>query len=343
MESAPKPKLELGLVIGILLFALIAYVGRHNDWFGPILLGAGISLVVMLIVAGTLIWILIRTMEGKPASRRLVFLYVGLSVVLPLAMPLTQRIVVTPEVQAVYDGLQTVKPGSKVLVSFDYDPPSAPELQPMAESFFRYCFDHNLKIIIMGLWPQGPQQANMALARVLGEEKYKSKNPMYGVDYVNLGFQSGNEFVIQRMGTEFKSMFARDFAGTPYDSLPLVRNVKNFSNIDYAFNLSAGYPGTKEWVLVGIDQFGIKMGAGNTAVQTTSMYPYVRSGQLKGILGGMSGAAEFELVTKYPAKGTRFMLSQSFAHVVVVIFIIIGNVAYIMHERRRPTTRKATA
>ncbi len=344
MDDAPKnPKFEIGLTAGILAFCALVYVGRHNDWFGPVLLSAGLSLIVMLLVAATLIWILIRTMEGKPAGRRLVFLYVGLAVVLPLVMPLTQRIVITPEVKAVYDGLQTLKPGSKVLASFDYDPPSAPELQPMAESFFRYCFDHDLRIIIMGLWPQGPQQANMALARVMAEDRYKNKKLVYGVDYVNLGFQSGNEFVIQRMGSEFKSMFARDFAGTPYDSLPLVRNVKNFSNIDYAFNLSAGYPGTKEWVLVGIDQYGFKMGAGNTAVQTTSMYPYVRSGQLKGILGGMSGAAEFEEITGYQAKGTRFMLSQSFAHVVVVIFIIIGNVAYIMHERRRPTVRKAEA
>jgi hypothetical protein len=183
----------------------------------------------------------------------------------------------------------------------------------------------------------------MALTRVLGEDKYKNKTLTYGVDYVNLGFQSGNEFVIQRMGSDFKSMFPSDFTGTPYDSLPLVRNVKNFSNIDYSFNLSAGYPGTKEWVLIGVDQYGFKMGAGNTAVQATSMYPYVRTGQLKGILGGMSGAAEFELITKYTAKGTKFMLSQSFAHVVVVIFIIIGNVAYIMLERKRPTPRKTQA
>jgi hypothetical protein len=136
MEAAPKPKLELGIVLGILVFSVFAYVGRHNEWFGPVLLSAGLSLILMLIVAGTLIWILVRTMEGKPASRRLVFLYVGLAVVLPLVMPLTQKIVVTPEVKAVYDGLQTLKPGSKILASFDYDPPSSPELQPMAESFF---------------------------------------------------------------------------------------------------------------------------------------------------------------------------------------------------------------
>lgn len=343
MEHDAKSRYEIPVVIAVTIFALVIYIARRQEWFGYLQLGAGLSLILMLLVAASLIWILIRTLDGNPAGRRVVFLYVAVAVVLPLTMQLTQKIEVTPEVNQLYHGLQALPPGAKVLATFDYDPGSAAELQPMAETFFKYAFDRGFKIIIMGLWPQGPQQANMALAKVLSEDRYKIKSLRYGVDYVNLGFQSGNEFVIQRMGGEFKSMFPTDYNGTPYDSLPIVRNVKNFSNIDYSFNLSAGYPGTKEWVLVGVDQFGFKLGAGNTAVQTTGMYPYVRSGQLIGILGGMSGAAEFEEITKYRGKGTKFMLSQSFAHVVVVVFIIIGNVAFIMFERGRPTAKKKKA
>lgn len=341
MESRANPRVELAVVLGVIVLSVVAYVGRHAGWLPPLQFSTGMSLTAMILFAGTFIWILIRTMEGKPAGRRIVFLYVGVAVTMPLFMTLTQKINISPEVKSLYEGLQTLPAGSKVLASFDYDPPSAPELQPMAESFFRYCFDHDIKVIIMGLWPQGPQQANLALEKVLGDEKYEAKNLRYGIDYVNLGFQSGNEFVIQRMGSDFKSMFPADFRGTPYDSLPLVRNVKNYSNVDYAFNLSAGYPGTKEWVLVGVDRFGIKMGAGNTAVQVTEMYPYVRTGQLIGILGGMNGAAEFEAVTGQIGKGTKFMLSQSFAHMVVVIFILIGNVAYVMFEFGRPKQKKA--
>jgi hypothetical protein len=190
----------------------------------------------------------------------------------------------------------------------------------------------------MGLWPQGPQQADLAMQTVLGEEEFAGKSWEYGTDYVNLGFQAGNEFVIQRMGGEFGSMFHTDFYGTPYDSLPLVRNVKNFSNIDFSFNLSAGYPGTVEWVQVAVDRYGVMLGGGNTAVQAPQMYPYLRAGQLHGLLGGLNGAAEFEKVTNRKAKGTRFMVSQSFSHVVVIAFIIIGNAAFFLGEKRRKTT-----
>lgn len=333
--SMTRKQIEIIVVIAIAIIAIVCYIGRVTGSFNGIHLSTIQSLAVVFLILLSLIWILIRTIRGKPADRRIVFLYVGIAVAAPLFMSLTQKINVSPEAQTFYAALQKLQPGSVVLASFDYDPPSAPELQPMAETFLRYCFDHQLKVIIMGLWPQGPQQANQALEKILKELKYKAMNLQYGKDYVNLGFQSGNEFVIQRMGTEFKSMFPTDYQRTPYDSLELVRNVRNFSNVDYVFNLSAGYPGTKEWVLVGVDQNNFALGAGNTAVQTTSMYPYVRTGQLKGILGGMNGAAEFETLTQMPAKGTRFMLSQSFAHLIVIAFILIGNVAFILHERKK--------
>ena len=101
----------------------------------------------------------------------------------------------------------------------------------MAETFLQLCLERDLKVIIMGLWPQGPQQANLAIDKAMEDPAVKAKNLKYGTDYVNLGFQTGNEFVIQRMGTSFKSMFPTDYKGTPYDELPLVKNIKNFSNI----------------------------------------------------------------------------------------------------------------
>ena len=62
---------------------------------------------------------------------------------------------------------------------------------------------------------------------------------------------------------------------------------------------------------------------------------YLNAHQLEGLLGGMNGAAEFELATNLPGKGTKFMLSQSFAHMIVIAFIIIGNVAYFKSGRKK--------
>lgn len=332
MSTRFKEILALVLIIGI---SAIYYIGRQvTHSFGIIKLSSTISLIIVILLALSLIYVLIRTLQGHLVDRRVVFMYIGIAVALPFLMTIHQKIWVSPEVSAVYDDLKQLQPGSTVLVSFDYDPPSAPELQPMAVTFIKYCMAHDLKIVVMGLWPQGPQQANMAIDSVLADSSIAKKNLKYGIDYVNLGFQTGNEFVIQRMGTSFRSMFPADFRGTPYAQLPLVANISNFSNIDYSFNLSAGYPGTKEWVQVAVSRYGLKLAAGNTAVQAPMIYPYYRAKQLRGLLGGMNGAAEFEALTHYEGQATLFMNSQSFAHMVVIAFIIIGNVAFFKGGRK---------
>ncbi len=330
MSTKTKELLVVGLIA---VFSLIFYVGKVSGW-EAVRFSTQVSLIVILAIVLSLVWILIKTIRGRLVERRIVFLYVGIAVALPLFMSLSQKVPISPEVKAVYDSVGELPVGSKVLVSFDYDPPSAPELQPMAEAFLYYCFDRDLKVIIIGLWPQGPQQANLAMEKVFKHKDIESKNLKYGVDYVNLGYQAGNEFVIQRMGSDIKAMFPSDYRGKPYEEIPLVKNVKNFSNIDYCFDLSSGFVGTREWVQIAVDRFGVRLGAGNTAVQAPQMYPFLRAGQLVGLLGGMNGAAEFEYLTGWAGKGTKFMLSQSFAHMVVVAFIVIGNVAFFRSGRK---------
>ncbi len=261
-------------------------------------------------------------------DRRIIFLFVAAAVILPFFLSIHQKILISPEVQDLYDAFESLPPGSKIMISYDYDPASAPELQPMAVTAMKYCFTKGLKVIILGLWPQGSIQANMAIESALEDPRVKEKNPQYGKDWVNLGYMSGNELVIQRMGTDIPVTFPRDYQGNPVEDLPLMQGIKNFSNIDFIFNLSAGYPGTVEWVQFAADRFHAKLGAGNTAVQAPGMYPYLRAGQLVGLLGGMKGASEFEKLTDFEGKGTKFMLSQSFAHSIIIIFIIIGNLAY---------------
>ena len=107
-----------------------------------------IAMVLSLIVGLSLIYLLIRTIQGHPVERRIVFVYIGLAVVLPLLMNKNLPLPITKDVQKLYDQLEQLQPGSKVLCAFDYDPPSAPELQPMAVAFLKYAFKKDFKIII---------------------------------------------------------------------------------------------------------------------------------------------------------------------------------------------------
>jgi len=326
---------KYGFAIVMLLICLVALIRTFMADPDPLAFSPTVSYIVIGLLALAMIAVLVLTIKGIFVERRWVFLFIGVALVLPYFMSITLETKVSPEVQGLFDGIKSLPPGSKVLVAFDYDPPSAPELQPMADAFMAYAFKRDLKLIIIGLWPQGPQQANLSITRAMVEPDVAAKNLTYGTDYVNLGFQSGNEFVIQSMGTSFRSMFPRDIYNTPYDSIPLLRGVENFSNVDFVVNWSAGYPGTKEWVQIAVDRFRVRVGAGNTAVQAPEMYPYLNAGQLTGLAGGMTGAAEFEMATNEYGRATVALLSQLFSHAVVIAFIIIGNVALFLGKEKK--------
>ena len=159
---------ELIAVAFITLFTVVFYIAKVSDW-GAIEFSTTVSVVVIGLLLLSLAWILILTIKGRLIERRVVFMYVGVAVSLPLFMQLSQQIPVSTEVRQVHEAVIDLQPGSKVLIAFDYDPPSAPELQPMAEAFIRLCFQNDLKIVVMGLWPQGPQQANLAFEKVLAD------------------------------------------------------------------------------------------------------------------------------------------------------------------------------
>jgi len=167
MTTRAKELIAVGAIFGI---ATICYLGKTVWEWEPLMLSVGMSFALSGLVAISLIYILILTIKGKPVGRRTVFVYVGLAVSIPFFMSLEQKISPAPEVRLQFENLEKLTPGSKILISFDYDPASAPELQPMAVAVLRYCFDNDLKPIIIGLWPQGPQQAELALAEVLASE-----------------------------------------------------------------------------------------------------------------------------------------------------------------------------
>ena len=75
-------------------------------------------------------------------------------------------------------------------------------------------------------------------------------------------------------------------------------------------------------------RFHIRMVSGSTAVQSPEIYPYLQSGQVLGLLGGMAGAAEYEKTTGVLGPATKGMDAQSSAHVFIMFMILLGNAIY---------------
>jgi hypothetical protein len=93
-------------------------------------------------------------------DRRWIFLLMGLAVAVPiLAIGITGKTfpeTPTPLAQAVFDAVNDLPAGSKVLLSLDYDPASEGELGPMATSLVRHCAEKGHKLYFMALWASRP-------------------------------------------------------------------------------------------------------------------------------------------------------------------------------------------
>jgi hypothetical protein len=270
-------------------------------------------------------------------DRRWVFLVMLVAISFPLFVEIDLPIRVSPESRGFFKAIDRLEPGEVVYLAADYDPSARPELDPQMKAVLDQLFSKNIKIVSATLWPAGPPLLEEAI-----NARAKEWGKTYGTDYVNLGFKEGKENVMVQLGKSFREVYPNDYYGTPLDSLALLRNggpggrrIDNFSDVKLLINISGGYPGTKEWVQQVRSRFEIPMISGCTAVSAPEYYPYVQSGQLSGLLGGLAGAAEYEELTGRPGWGVTGMSAQSLGHVTIIVLILVGNAVYFWNRRPR--------
>ncbi|MGD8363149.1 MAG: hypothetical protein PVJ04_17105 [Gemmatimonadota bacterium] len=273
-------------------------------------------------------------------DRRIIFLLIALAVIIPLILRTVFPVVTTPIVQNIFDQIESLPPGSKVLLTADYGPSTVPENQPMLEAIARHVLHKNLKLYTATIWATGPPMVNAMKRNVIALD---FPDRVEGEDWVDLGYQAGNQGVINAAFTNFHAAFPVDISGKAVDNIPMMQDVRTLSDFDLIVAIGSGFPGVKEWIQFGGDPAGVPTAGGVTAVEAPLLYPYYPS-QLLGLMGGLLGAAEYEgaLVREYPqfrdssTQAIQRMGPQTVAHLVIIAFILIGNISYLAGGRQKP-------
>ncbi len=261
-------------------------------------------------------------------DRRIIFFVIGLCTLMPLLYPVGLPIKGTPEVRAVYDYIESLPDGSVFLLSMDFDPASKPELEPQALALLRHAFSRNLRVIAMTLWLPGTGLAEQTVNRVAQE-----LGKVNGEDYVFLGYSPGVGALIIGMGQDLYKAFPSDYYGNPTKKLAVLKDVPNLRHVNYVVSLAAGTPGVETWYLFGKDKYQFELGGGCTGVIAPGLYPLLRSGQINGLIGGMRGAAEYELLIDQSGSAVAGMDAQSATHFAIIVLVILCNTFYFMTRR----------
>jgi hypothetical protein len=263
-------------------------------------------------------------------DRRWIFLLIGIAVVIPFFLPLGLPVVVTEPTQDLYDAVDAIPPNEQpLLLAVDYAPATLPELEPMAVAIMRHCFSKNIRVAVMTLNPAGYGLAERVMVQVA--EEYGKE---YGKDYVFLGFQPGISAPILGIGVNIRNVFPDDAYGTPLVDIPMMNGIRNYDDIPLVVTL-AGWSAAEAWIYYAYQPYRQQVGAGVTAVMATDFYPYWNTGQLVGMLGGMRGAAEYEVLVQHEGQGVRGMDSQSVIHILIIVLIVVGNIAYFASGRKK--------
>ncbi len=272
-------------------------------------------------------------------DRRVIFVIIALSVILPMIFKIKLATRPSPIVERIYEKVESLPPRSRVLLTYDYGPSTIPENRPMSHAVLRHLMARDHQVYLLTIWATGPDMITRSIEDVI---KADFPDKVYGTDYVDLGYKAGNQGVINSTVANFKTLFTGDFAGTPINQIAMMQDVETLADFDLIVAIGSGFPGVKEWVQFGGDRANVPVAGGVTAVEAPLLYPYYPR-QLLGLMGGLQGAAEYEaaLVQGYPQyKATSEvaigkMGPQTVAHLVILAFIVIGNAAYFLGGGRK--------
>jgi hypothetical protein len=262
-------------------------------------------------------------------DRRIIYLIIGVVVIVPFFIPMSLPIYVSPPVQSVYDYIESLPEGSVVVIGFSFGPATMPELYPMCLAVLRHCYSRNLKVIGITLHSEGATIADNAMRLVAEEYDYKEHE-----NYTYLGFKVQPVAVILGIGEDISIPFPNDYTGTPISKIPMMKDIRNYNDIDLIVDFGSGNS-PEWWVTYAGSKYHEKIASGCTGVMVSGLYPYLNTGQLIGIIGGLKGAAEYEKLINQMGKATLGMKVQSVVHVAIVLMVIFGNVVYLLLLRQK--------
>lgn len=317
-------------------------------------------------------------------DRRWLYLLIAVVVIVPFFARMGLPVVPTDEVRSIYTLVDSLGQDDAIFIGWDFDPGTEAENQPMGIAVLRHSFDRHIPVFVTAVSPLGQGLAEQGFASVFDTREpggyvyvpwaewelvrsagYAGRDSLEtawevdhdlpagargwvfeGVDFAHLGYLPYFSLVILGMGTSIANQYPTDAYGNDLREMPILQAHKNLREVDLAVTL-AGSSACMWWVIYGTSRVGLPVAFGVTAVMATDYFPYIQSGQVVGMMGGLRGAAEYEVLeteggyTETTAKAYQGMDVQSLAHILIILLVILGNVAYFAGGFHKKTALKS--
>lgn len=226
-------------------------------------------------------------------------LLAGVVVAAPLAAGLRVPVQPSAPTAAAFAAVESIPAGARVLLAVDYGPDAAAEGDPIAAAFLRHALARECRVILVSLWVTGGAR----IARVVEAVAREVRDGIYGRDLLDLGFKAGGPGAVAALASDFAATFPTDVHGADLRAIEIVSGIDTIRDVDLIVAVGAGEPGPRDWIRFAGDASGVPVVAGVTAAEAPFLRPYW-PGQLRGLVAGVRGAAEYEVLLAggYPGR-----------------------------------------
>lgn len=262
-----------------------------------------------------------------------------LAVGLPIVFGISQKPSRLVSAERMYDVVEKVRmePGEVAMVWFDFGPNTIAENEPQAQVLLEHLFRRRIPVILLSQYQQAERFLTSIPTQVA--KRLEAESPgqhwNYGEAWINVGFRPGGAIFIQSMvnATDISKFLGRDVNGMPISNYPVFSSIGGVERVKLVGEVT-GLIG----VLDNIIQFFQKneyrpmIVHGCTSITIPEAYIFLDSGQLKGLLEGIAGAAWYSEILKehFPQSENKELLvintALSAAHIVLILLIVFGNI-----------------
>jgi len=279
-------------------------------------------------------------------GRRLIYLLMILAVGLPIVFGVSQKPSRLVSAERMYDVVEQVRvqPGEVAMVWFDFGPNTIAENEPQAQVLLEHLFRNRIPVVLLSQY----QQAERFLAKIPNDVAKRLEAEMpgqqwrYGEAWVNAGFRPGGAIFIQSMvnAADVSKFLGRDVNGMPIAQYHTFSSIGGVERVKLVGEIT-GLVGVFDNIIQFFQKNDYRptIVHGCTSITIPEAYIFLDSGQLKGLLEGIAGAAWYSEVIKehFPKSENKQLLvtntALSAAHIVLILLIVLGNIAPLFKRR----------
>lgn len=275
-------------------------------------------------------------------DRRIIYLFVAISLAIPLVLNVELPPAEMMTAEAFYGEVERlpIEKGKVVLIAVDWGPNTLAENKGQFEVAIEHLMRRRIAFALITTYPLAepfmksvPLDVAKRLTREIPNEHWA-----YGRDWVNLGYRPGGGLMIQSLAKadNLHAHLIADSLGTPLEDIPAMQGVKTIKDITMLMEFTGLAGALQNWIqFFQAKEYRPPFVHGCTSITIPEGHLYFASGQLVGFFEGVAGAAWYDtlLSRNYPnrlsSSSIRYNTGLAYAHLVVIAFIIIGNVGLI--------------